>query len=329
VRPPDALREAVRAQALPREPDAEAVQVARGVAERGGEAVAAIVFFGSRKTKAGADPWSAFDMFVLTSEYRGFYRALRASHTLGRSPLLVAGLNTVLPPNQVSVPVPDGAGGEGHAKCAVVGLETLERETSPARRDHFCIGRLFQPAEIVFARDDRSRERTLDALASAHAETLSWVRPWLPPEFDVDAYTRTLLRVSLAREIRPEPEGRADALWQAQHVALRSVYSIFLSEALAAGELSARGEGVYALARPVTAGERLWTRFYFQRSLVRATVRWFKYIVTFEGWLDYIAKKAERHTGQKIELTPRERRLPLVFLWPRIFRYLRRKDGRA
>jgi hypothetical protein len=48
--------------------------------------------------------------------------------------------------------------------------------------------------------------------------------------------------------------------------------------------------------------------------------------VTFEGWLDYLLRKAERHTGQEIVLTPRERRLPLVFLWPRVLRYLRHKD---
>jgi hypothetical protein len=49
-------------------------------------------------------------------------------------------------------------------------------------------------------------------------------------------------------------------------------------------------------------------------------------VVTFEGWLDYILRKAERHTGQRIALTAPERRLPLVFLWPRVFRYLRQKD---
>jgi hypothetical protein len=49
-------------------------------------------------------------------------------------------------------------------------------------------------------------------------------------------------------------------------------------------------------------------------------------MVTFEGWLDYILRKAARHTGEEIVLTPRERRLPLLFLWPRLFRYLREKD---
>ena len=79
-------------------------------------------------------------------------------------------------------------------------------------------------------------------------------------------------------------------------------------------------------ARPSTGGERLRGRLYFQRSLVRATARWAKYVVTFEDWLEFLLRKARRHSGQEIELTERERRLPLIFLWPRVIGYLRHKD---
>ena len=56
-------------------------------------------------------------------------------------------------------------------------------------------------------------------------------------------------------------------------------------------------------------------------------MRWLKHMVTFEGWLDYILRKIRRHAGADadIELSPRERRLPLLFLWPRLFRYLRQQ----
>jgi hypothetical protein len=60
--------------------------------------------------------------------------------------------------------------------------------------------------------------------------------------------------------------------------------------------------------------------------MVRATARWGKHVLSFEGWLDYIVRKVSRHSGQAIELTPRERRWPLVFLWGRALRYLRQKD---
>jgi hypothetical protein len=75
--------------------------------------------------------------------------------------------------------------------------------------------------------------------------------------------------------------------------------------------------------------ERRALQRYFALSKARATARWLKYMLTFDDWLEYIRKKAERHTGQPIALTPRETRWPLVFLWPRVFRYLRDKDRRT
>jgi hypothetical protein len=173
--------------------------------------------------------------------------------------------------------------------------------------------------------DDATRRRVMDGLASAHAMTYAWVRPWLPSSFDVETYCRTLLRVSLSREIRPEPSGRADALWDVQKEDLRSIYGQLLADLAQAGELVGGG-GAYSLARPVTAGERLRVEAYFRWSMVRATARWAKYMVTFDDWLEYILRKARRHSGQDIVLTARERRLPLVFLWPRVVRYLRHKD---
>ena len=64
-------------------------------------------------------------------------------------------------------------------------------------------------------------------------------------------------------------------------------------------------------------------------SIVRSTTRWLKHTVTFEGWLDYIVRKVSRHTGEPIELTDRERRWPWVFLWGRLFAFLRTKNRKG
>jgi hypothetical protein len=328
--PLDAVREALRPRALPERPPPVGTAAAAAVAAQGGPAVRAIVFFGSRKTQAHPDRYSAWDFFVVVSSYGEFYRSLRAAGALRRSPALVAALNAVMPPNAVALRAPDPDGGPPLLiKCAVVSAADFRRDTSGRHRDHFLPGRLFQPAEILYARGPGAAEEALDGLARASLLTCTWVRPWLPATFDVGEYCRTLLRVSFAAEIRPEPEGRAEALWQAQQNALRPVYATLLAALREAGELVEPQPGVYALARPVSTGERLRRRAYFRWSLVRATARWAKYVVTFEDWLEFILRKARRHTGQDIVLTPQERRLPLVFLWPRLFRYLRDKDTRG
>jgi hypothetical protein len=328
--PPDALREALRARVLPAAPDPLAAAAARAVAERGGPAVRASVFFGSRKTRARPDPYSAWDLFVIVSGYSDFYRALRAAGAWRRSPGTAAALNAVMPPNSLALRAPNPEGGPDLlVKCAVVSSADFARETSARHRDHFLLGRLFQPTEIAHAADEAAREEALDGLVRAARLTYTWGRPFLPDRFDVTAYCRTLLRVSYSAEIRPEPAGRAEALWLAQRDALRPVYEVLLSELRAAGELLEPEPGVYALAHPTSAGERWRLSAYFRFSLVRATARWAKYMVTFDDWLEFILRKARRHTGEDIVLTPRERRLPLVFLWPRVVRYLRHKDARG
>jgi hypothetical protein len=326
VWPPEALRAAVAARVRPSAPRPDAAAVARAVVDAGGEAVRSVVFFGSRKTRARPDAYSAYDLFVVVDAYTPFYRSLRAQGRLRHRPSLGAALNTWLPPNQVSLPVTLAEGTRVLAKCAVVSEAALQRGTSPSRKDHFIAGRLFQPTELLFCAGPPAEGAVLDALVSAHVLTYDWVRPWLPARFDVSEYCRTLLRVSYAGEIRPEPEGRAEALWRAQEDYLRPVYSVLLDALQARGDLVAPEPGRYALARPATARERGGSRLYFRWSLVRATARWAKYVVTFEDWLEFLLHKARRHSGQTIELTERERRLPLIFLWPRVIDYLRHKD---
>ena len=304
---------------------AEVERVAASVAQAGRGSVAALIFFGSRKTGARTDAFSAYDFFLLTHDCSELYRSLQASGAVHRPPWLLTVLNACLPPNVISVRPAPGTPATWRAKCAVATVDRFLRETSASRHDHFFLGRMFQPAEIVHAADEATRERIKGGLASAQAMTYAWIRPWLPPSFGVEAYCRTLLRVSLSREIRPEPKGRADALWEVQKESLLATYGRLLADLARAGELVDVG-GAYALARPVTTAERLRVAWYFRWSMVRATARWAKYIVTFDDWLEYILRKARRHSGQDIVLTPRERRLPLVFLWPRVIRYLRHKD---
>ena len=323
----DLLREAVRAHAFAAAGRDEVRSAAAEIARLGGESVLAVVFFGSRKTKPSDDPWSAHDFFVLTRAYRGFYASLRAASALRRDPALLAALNAWLPPSQLSLRL--AAGGQAlRAKCAVIDLDTLLRETSLLGRDHFCAGRLFQPVEVAYVRDQAAADSVLDALTSAHRISYAWARPFLPAEFEATAYAQALLELSMAAEIRPEPKGRAEALFDSQREYHRGVYALLLQELRERGELVAGANARYGLARPATAWERARLRLFFSWSLVRATARWSKHVITFDDWLEYVLHKARRHTGREIALSERERRWPLLFLWPRVLRYFREKDRR-
>lgn len=323
------LARAVAEQALSPSDEPALDAAVRRLAGATGPALVGLVFFGSLRTGASrANAFSAYDLFVVVQGYRAFYDALRRAGLTGKRPSLMALASAWLPPSQCSLRFePEGI----LVKAAVVRYDTYRRETSSRRRDHFCIGRLFQPTRILHARDEAARAGILDGLVEAHRETWAWVRPWLPPCFDAEAYGLVALRTSMRWEVRPEPTGRADALWEAQRPAQVPVFEALLRELAGRGEIVAApgAPGRVAPARPVGVLERVCLELYFRRSIARSTARWLKHVVTFEGWLDYIARKASRHGGEPIELTERERRWPLVFLWGRVFRYLRTKNRKG
>ncbi len=57
-----------------------------------------------------------------------------------------------------------------------------------------------------------------------------------------------------------------------------------------------------------------------------ALVRLLKNATTFGDWVPYILWKLERHTGQPVEVTERQRRHPFLFGWPVLARLLWRRD---
>ena len=61
-----------------------------------------------------------------------------------------------------------------------------------------------------------------------------------------------------------------------------------------------------------------------RRSRRRAYLRWPKYLVTYDGWLDYLLLKLAR-SGNQVSLTERQRRHPLIFALPILYRMMRTK----
>jgi len=305
-------------------PDASAL--AAMLARSFGDGTVAIIHYGSHAQHSDARRESAFDFFVIVDRYRPAYESL--AHTVGTrfSPRTASLLNRVLPPNVVAVNddahVPPLA-----AKCAVLSLEDLERECSRSARDHFVRGRLFQYVQLAWARDADARTMVTNAIIDARAGSFTWGVASLPPTFDAEGYFRALLERSFSGEIRPERGGRIDALLDAQRDVVRRVYDALLQQLGRERILQARGN-VYQLTNSVHALQRARIDWYFRWSKVRATARWSKYVVTYDNWLDYIVRKVARRSGVTIELTARERRWPLIFLWPKAIQYLRSRPQR-
>jgi hypothetical protein len=307
-------------------PDPAASAIAQALAASFGSACAAIIHYGSHAQRSGAKAESAFDFFVIVSDYEPAYVSLAASRGMKRRPSTAAQLNRRLAPNVLAIAFPESTP-PALAKCAVLSLDDLATATSAAAPDHFTQGRLFQHVQLAWTATPERRHAVLAALAACRARTCDWGLPYLPAGFDRTGYIRALLARSFAAEIRPETSDRIETLTGAQRDSLAPVYDELLQRLEHRNIIKKEGV-VYRLSAPVPARERRrWDR-YFNRSKRRATLRWAKYVLLYDDWLEYVVQKVARRSGTTVELTSRERRWPLIFLWPRVFRYLRTRPQR-
>lgn len=286
-----------------------------------GANLAAVIFFGSVLVGTSPSQDSAADLFVVVEDYERFYRDIGSRLPQARRASIMAALNRMLPPNVIYLKDP-GALRAG-AKCFVISRKDLSLGLSREARDHFCRGRLVQRIQIVYSRDSQVREEIETGLETARRVALEWVPLYLPGPFTVLEFCLRMLEVSYAGEIRPESKSRVLEVCNAQKSYFRLMYGRLLGEAAAEGYLEREEEDAYKRSKPPSFREKLEWRLFFVQSKMRATLRWFKYMLTFDDWLDYIARKAERRTGVRVELTKSERRFPALLLWPKLFRVLK------
>ena len=323
--PPDALREAVAGARLrrPPRPPTRAAAAAE-IARLGGDRGAAVVFFGSRKTqaerrrleRATTSSWSSRAL------PRRSTRSLRAQGALRRGPGAGGRAQRGCRPTRSrSVTLPGG-----RRRCAPSARWSRRarslRETSRARATTTSsrAGSSSRPrsrwsaATPTARRGCSTRWPAPTALTLRLGAAVAARRASTRADYCAHAAARSRCR----REIRPEPEGRADALWRGAAgvpaAGLRRCCCRSCARAGRAASSPSRGAtrwpGPPAGRAPARVGSTsAW-------SLVRATVRWAKYVVTFDDWLEFILRKARRHSGQDIQLTraraPAARCLPVA-----------------
>jgi hypothetical protein len=295
--------------------DSEVARSVEHLTRLAGDSLWGILFFGSRLIQSSPSSRSAADLFVIVRDYGEFYERFAAAASV-RSAATLTLLNRWLPPNILSLRVdPETAG----AKLFVMDRRGFSRAAGARSRDHFCRGRLSQTVEVVYAASEEARRGLESAVEDARRSTLDWAVLECPSSFDVLTYCERMLSRSYRAEIRPESPGRVQEVFSVQREFWIETYTPILD---AGRELAVEGDRWRLVQRPSWARRARWS-WYFRVSRLRATLRWSKYVLTFDGWLDYIVRKVEHRTGQTIELTPLERRWPLLTLWPKAWRVLR------
>ena len=270
----------------------------------GQDQIRTVLLFGSRLVQASPDRFSAYDLVLVVENYRRFYDALARAGLSQRPPALQAVLNRLLAPNVVAF-APEGWNDGPVAKIMVLEPAAVARALSRRAPDHFLKGRLVQKVALLHARDGAASDWITALVTDARHDILRWAGPFLGESFTPAEAALGMLQVSYRGEVRAEAADRVLDVFESQRPFLADVLTSVLADAADAGELRLAG-GNYQFVRAPSSRERWSVRLYFARSKARATARWLKHVVTFDNWLDYIARKVERRTGTRVEITPWE-----------------------
>jgi hypothetical protein len=265
--------------------DARVRAMAEAIAAKHGAASRTVLFYGSCLRQKQLDGLM-LDFYLIVSDYVAAYD----KRWLVRA-------NAVIPPNVF----PFQHGGL-MAKYAVLSEADFHRLNGAETRNVSVWARFAQPSRLAWAANDDARERAVTAVARA-APTLLAAAGAVQGEEPLDWWRRAFA-LTYSAELRAERKGRSGSVVDADI----NRYRRFSAPAIA--------------AIPAGSKSGQWLRRRIEGKLL-SVIRLAKASATYAGGAEYIAWKINRHAGTNIELTPWQKRHPLlaaINLLPRLLR---------
>ena len=263
--------------------DPKIAAIAAAIAALYGEASRAVLFYGSCLREQQLDGLM-LDFYLIVSDYRSAYPKR-----------WMATANRLIPPNVFPFHH-DGLA----AKFAVLSEADFARLNGPETRNVSVWARFAQPSRLVWAKNDQARGHVVDAVAKA-APTLLGAAGSQAGE-DLLDWWRRAFALTYSSELRAERKGRSQSVVDSDPERYRRF-----------------GEAA-ALLVGSNAGQ--WGRRRIEGKML-SVLRLAKASATYAEGADYIAWKINRHAGTSFELTPWQKRHPLlaaISLLPRLLK---------
>lgn len=197
------------------------------------------------------------------------------------------------------------------AKVASMPIDAFENAASGRTIDTTIWARFVQPAALVWVKDFGSRQKVIDAVASATSTAAGFAALHGPEKGGPSSYWRALFRATYAAELRVEAPGREDQIIGHS----RARYDELLPLAWRRGGIQfTKGKGELA---PRMSGDQInalaaaWLQSQAAGKWLNLA-RLLKAAFTFDGATRYAVWKIERHTGLHVPLTPFRERHPIM-----------------
>ncbi|MGB3721942.1 MAG: hypothetical protein WA979_03875 [Pacificimonas sp.] len=194
------------------------------------------------------------------------------------------------------------------AKYAVMDVADFLRDCRGEGRSISVFARFAQPARLVW--DGGNPDSIVRAVASAAPTLLKEARPLLSANLTVPQLWRESFALTYAAELRAERTGRNAGIAEAWP----DYYAGLTRPALRRAQIEfTDNDGELTLTEPADRahGKRHWARRRRWGKVISAA-RLVKASATFDGGIDYLAWKINRHAKTDIEISAWQRRHPVL-----------------
>lgn len=261
-----------------------------------GGAVRAILFYGS--CRRSDQPEGVLDFYVLVDRYRNYHASL--FRTL---------MNRLMPPDVSFMRAGDPASPVA-AKVTVISLDQFASRMRPNSIDTTLWARFTQPSSLLYAADDDAKKQVIAALMQAVHTACGWALHCTPASPASSVFWTQLFALTYGAELRVERGNRPQLIYDNDPDYYDGIFNAL--ELDSPHPLPGAAHGHWALRR--YAGKIL--------SILRLC----KGAFTFEGGVDYLLWKVERHSGVAVTLSPWQRRHPILAA-PRLLYQLYRRGA--
>lgn len=284
--------EIIKAEILAPPPRVQAVM--SSIQSRHADRVEAIIYYGSSMRELD-NPEKMLDFYVLVDSYR---------KTHGIRPRAI--INRLLPPAVYYLEQDDKNGQVSTCKYSIITLREFEKRCSDRTFLSQIWGRFSQPCAVLWSKNNNILSRVCEARVAAVKRMASETSPLFQGKASASEFWGRGFFESYRTELRPESSTK-----RSEEIVLR--YQERYEAIMSALYGDPGPEGRYNL--PIKNVRSAKLRWFMRRFLGKPAnaLRVLFSAATFDGGLDYVARKVENHSGVKLEATALQKRHPVLF----------------
>ncbi len=277
-------------------PNSRVTAVCKAISERHPGRVLGFLYYGS-SLRDMDNPDKMLDFYVIVDSYKKTHESI-----------LRAALNTYIPPAVYYYERTDKDGTVSTCKYSIISISEFEKRCSGRAFLSMIWGRFSQPSTLLFPQSDAIKTRIMAARETAVRHMATQILPLVNSPLTSTQFWARGFRESYRTELRPEAsDARSEEIVDRYADRYKDLMTCLYGDP---------DNGFYTLPHVMPSARRSCKTHWFWRRLIgkpMTAIRVINSAATFDGGLDYVLRKLHNHSGVSLEVTPAQRRHPVLW----------------